>query len=228
MVPPNFFSKILDDKPANGPISSSKFCLSSDGKICVDGVNILPQVRSNITLSSFSSVPHSSSTDCPAPPRILKSVSSNSAKGAFLSLSVSTPLDRIENPIGKLITRKFLSIFRFKTWWSTMWIGSNGSDLQMETQLILLQMPEINSYVLIIPLIEVRYDQCTIHIMCVICFDQVVLCVKGGSSKVKAKSFSSCAYLHVGENPYDLLRDAFAAIRVHLGSFRLLEEKTSP
>ena len=36
-------------------------------------------------------------------------------------------------PIGKLIGLKYLSIFRFKTWWSTMWVGTNGSDLQMET-----------------------------------------------------------------------------------------------
>ena len=35
-----------------------------------------------------------------------------------------------------------------------MWVGSGASDLQMETQLILLQLPELNSFAVLIPLIE--------------------------------------------------------------------------
>ncbi|KAI9195056.1 hypothetical protein LWI28_011243 [Acer negundo] len=94
----------------------------------------------------------------------------------------------------------------------------------METQLILPKVPEINSYVAIIPLIEGDFrspiqpgsD------------GQVILCVESGSTKVKSKTFSSCAYFHAGTNPFDVIRDAFAAIRVHLGTFRLLEEKKLP
>ncbi|KAH6808601.1 stachyose synthase [Perilla frutescens var. frutescens] len=198
--------------------------LSSDREISVDGVTILSEVPKNITLSSFTSVSHSSNSDSLSPKHILKTVESNAENGAFLGLSVKTPLDRILNSIGKFHSRKFLSLFRFKTWWSTMWTGSSSSDLQMETQLILLHVPDLNSYVLILPLIEGSFRS-SIHPGPE---GEAVLCVESGSTKVKAKAFASCAYLHVGDNPYDLMRDAIAALRVHLGTFRLLEEKERP
>lgn len=39
----------------------------------------------------------------------------------------------------------------------------------------------------------------------------------------------SVLYLHVSYNsPYSLVREAMSVVREHLGSFRLLEEKTAP
>lgn len=52
------------------------------------------------------------------------------------------------------------------------------------------------------------------------------LCVERGSTKAKGKSLNCCVYLHFGDNPYDLMRDVFSAVHVHLGTFRLLEERT--
>ncbi|KAG8383920.1 hypothetical protein BUALT_Bualt04G0064200 [Buddleja alternifolia] len=43
--------------------------------------------------------------------------------------------------------------------------------------------------------------------------------------KSDGKIFHCGAYFHVGNNPYDLMRDAISVVRVHLGTFRLLEEK---
>ncbi|KAJ0092419.1 hypothetical protein Patl1_24865 [Pistacia atlantica] len=197
MAPRNIVSQrsIPTDSTNNKASITSRFSLSTDRDVSIDGITLLSEVPGNVTLSPFTSTSHFPDTDS-IPLHILKSVSSKSENGAFLGFSVKEPHDRILNPIGKFINRKFLSIFRFKTWWSTMWIGSSGSDLQMETQLILLQVPELNSY--------------------------------SGSTKVKGKTFSCSAYLHVGDNPYDIMREAFAAVRVHLGTFRLLEEKTPP
>ncbi|KAL5852220.1 hypothetical protein ACOSQ3_007338 [Xanthoceras sorbifolium] len=216
------------------PDVASRFSLSPDRNISIDGIILLSQVPDNVTLSPFNSLPHFSTTDHASniPAHILKPVSSKSVNGAFLGLSVEEPSDRILNPVGKLLDRKFLSIFRFKTWWSTMWVGSSGSDLQMETQLVLVQVPELNSYVVIIPLIEGDFRS-AIHPGSGDGDDhnnvgEVILCVESGSIKVKAKSFSSCAYFHVGANPFDVMRDAFSAVRVHLGTFRLLEEKKPP
>ncbi|KAK6913670.1 LOW QUALITY PROTEIN: Glycosyl hydrolases 36 [Dillenia turbinata] len=200
------------DRPNHSPHSTNL-------NICVDGVTILSHVPANVTLSGFSSIPHSSNESSPPPPHMLKAAHAKSPNGAFLGLHVDKPQYRILNSIGRLVERKFLSIFRFKTWWSTMWVGSNGSDLQMETQLILLQLqePNSNSYVLILPLIEGNF-RAAIHPGNE---GEVILCVESGSTQVKANSFSSCAYFHVGDNPFDLMRDAFTAIRVHLGTFTL-------
>ncbi|PIN07774.1 Galactinol--raffinose galactosyltransferase [Handroanthus impetiginosus] len=224
MAPPSLISQKISTYFQKRNVPSSRFSLSQDRQISVDGITLLCDVPTNITLSSFSSIPHSSHTDCSPPQHILKSVQSNVENGAFLGLSVNNPLDRILNPIGKFENRKFLSIFRFKTWWSTMWIGSSGSDLQMETQMVLLQVPEINSYVLILPLIEGSFRS-SFHPGS---NGEVVISAESGSTKVKGNSFVSIAYFHVGNNPYDLMRDALAAVRVHLGTFRLLEEKEPP
>lgn len=221
---PNFVPGKISSTSPREVFPSSRFSLSTNGEISVDSITLLSDVPSNVMLSSFGSIPHSSDTDSSNPPYILTSVQSKAENGAFLGLSVKEPLDRILNPIGRFSNRKFLSIFRFKTWWSTMWIGSCGSDLQMETQLILLQVPELSSYVLIIPLIEGSFRS-AIHPGV---NGEVVLCVESGSTKVKGNSFLSCTHFHIGDNPYNLMRDAFAAIRVHLGTFRLLEEKILP
>ncbi|XP_038723804.1 stachyose synthase-like isoform X2 [Tripterygium wilfordii] len=223
MAPPNLFSesRTSNTTPVDF-VAKSRFSLTEERNLAVDGVTLFSHVPSNVTLSSFTSLPHLA-TD--TPDYILESVSLKSNNGSFLGLSVEEPADRILNPIGNFFGRKFLSIFRFKTWWSTMWVGSNGSDLQMETQLILLRVPELDSYVLVLPLIEGSFRS-AIHPGKH--EGEVVLCVESGSEKVKGKGFSSCAYLHIGDNPFDLMRDAFAAVRVHLGSYRLLEEKTPP
>ncbi|KAL0457509.1 UNVERIFIED_CONTAM: Stachyose synthase [Sesamum latifolium] len=224
MAPPSLILEKIYSYFQKEKVPSCRFFLSPNREISVDGITLLSDVPTNITLASFSSLPHSSRNDSPPPEYMQKSVDSNAENGVFLGLSVKDPLDRILNPIGKFSNRKFLSIFRFKTWWSTMWVGSSGSDLQMETQLVILQVPELNSYVLILPLIEGNFRS-AIHPGN---DGEVLLSVESGSTQVKGNSFTSCAYLHIGNNPYDLMRDAFAAVRVHLGTFRLLEEKKLP
>ncbi|EPS58292.1 stachyose synthetase variant 1, partial [Genlisea aurea] len=201
------------------------------GGFAVDGVTILRDVPRNVAFSNYSDVPHGkkNSSDFQPPPEHLRrqvEEESLSENGAFLGLAVDgPPLDRIVNPIGRFDGIKFLSIFRFKTWWSTMWVGSSGSDLQKETQLVLLQIPSSNSYLLIVPVVEGSFRS-ALHPGSN--RGEVLISVESGSAAVRASSFASCAYFHVGDNPYTLLRDAFAVIRVHSGTFRLREEKSPP
>ncbi|KAF2309704.1 hypothetical protein GH714_004679 [Hevea brasiliensis] len=51
---------------------------------------------------------------------------------------------------------------------------------------------------------------------------------ESGSTKVKASTFDAIAYVHVCENPFNIMKEAYSALRVHLNTFRLLEEKTAP
>lgn len=105
-----------------------------------------------------------------------------------------------------------------------MWVGNNGSNLQMETQWVLLDVPELSSYVLILPLIEGKFRS-ALHPGE---DGHVLLCAESGSTQVKASSFNSIAYVHICDNPYNLMKEAFTALRVHLNTFRLLEEKSVP
>ncbi|KAG2406516.1 Stachyose synthase [Vigna angularis] len=213
MAPPN--------DPVNATLGlepSEKVFDLSDGKLTVKGVVLLSHVPENVTFSSFSSI----CVPRDAPSSILQRVTAASHKGGFLGFSHVSPSDRLINSLGSFRGRNFLSIFRFKTWWSTQWVGNSGSDLQMETQWILIEVPETESYVVIIPIIEKSFRS-ALHPGS---DDHVKICAESGSTQVRASSFGAIAYVHVAENPYNLMREAYSALRVHLDSFRLLEEKT--
>ncbi|KAL3572299.1 hypothetical protein D5086_026203 [Populus alba] len=219
MAPPN---------PASPPLSIRKHDDSSDkyfdlstGKFSVKGFPLLSEVPSNVTFAPF----FSSIWKPPdAPLALLQRVQALSHKGGFLGFHKEAPSDRLINSLGKFTGREFLSIFRFKTWWSTMWVGNSGSDLQMETQWVLLNVPEIRSYVIIIPVIDgslrsALHPGTDGHVM---------ICAESGSTKVTASSFDAIAYVHVSENPYRIMNEAYSALRVHLNTFKLLEEKAAP
>ncbi|GLT42657.1 hypothetical protein SLA2020_166460 [Shorea laevis] len=218
MAPPN--------DPANSVLNvilstSVEKCFDlSDRKFCVKGFPLLSDVPTNVTFSPFLSV--SKSSDAPLP--LLQRVQSLSHRGGFLGFTKDTPSDRIMNSLGRFTDRNFLSIFRFKTWWSTQWVGKSGSDLQMETQWVVLDVPEIKSYVIIIPVIEGGFRSALQpgengHVM---------ICAESGSTLITSSCFESIAYVHVSDNPFNLMKEAFSAVRVHLNTFKLLEEKNLP
>lgn len=105
-----------------------------------------------------------------------------------------------------------------------MWVGNSGSDLQMETQWVLFDVPEISSYVIIIPIIEGSFRS-ALHPGS---NDHAMICAESGSTQVKALKFDAIAYVHASDDPFKLMKEAYSALRVHLNTFRLLEEKRAP
>ncbi|KAJ6400942.1 hypothetical protein OIU84_016377 [Salix udensis] len=201
--------------------SSDKYFDLSNGKLSVKGFPLLSEVPSNVTFAPlFPSICETSD----APPALLQRVQALSHRGGFLGFHKEAPSDRLMNSLGKFTGREFVSIFRFKTWWSTMWVGNSGSDLQMETQWVLLNVPEIRSYVIIIPVIDGSFRS-ALHPGT---DGHVMICAESGSTKVTASSFDAIAYVHVSENPYNIMKEAYSALRVHLNTFKLLEEKAAP
>lgn len=216
MAPPNdtSISSVLQGERLE------KYFDLSNGKFSVKGVPLLSEVPTNVYFSPFSS--SYPSPDAPLP--LLQRVLALSHKGGFLGFSMDEPSDRLMNSLGRLTGRDFVSIFRFKTWWSTMWVGNSGSDLQMETQWVLLDVPEIRSYVIIIPIIEGSFRS-ALHPGS---DGHVMICAESGSTQAKASNFDAIAYVLASDNPYNLMKEAYTALRVHLNTFRLLEEKIVP
>ncbi|CAA2967698.1 stachyose synthase [Olea europaea subsp. europaea] len=169
-----------------------------DGKLCVTNVPLLIEIPRNVTLKVFLQY---------ANPLMLP----------FHCLSVSNPyLSR------KFSERDFLSIFRFKTWWSTQWVGNSGSDLQKETRWMLFDVPGTKSYVVIVPIIEGKFMS-AFHLGTKGC---VLICAESGSTLVKSSSFHAIAYVNVSENLYNSMKEAYSYIKVHLDTSKLLEEKS--
>ncbi|KAK7381425.1 hypothetical protein VNO78_34103 [Psophocarpus tetragonolobus] len=190
----------LVTKHINGfsPSSPSPFSLCNS-TLKVNGHVILSNVPDNVTMT-------------PSP---------SSSKGCFMGFQAPSPMSRHVAPLGQLKNINFMSIFRFKVWWTTLWTGSNGGDLETETQFLMLQS---NPYVLFLPIIEGPFRASLQPGQ----EDNISVCVESGSRDVKGSCYESVVYVHAGENPFGVAKEATSVVRDHLGSFRLMEEKSVP
>lgn len=120
----------------------------------------------------------------------------NSTPGCFVGFKANEAQSHHVVPIGKLKDIKFMSIFRFKVWWTTHWTGTNGKDLEHETQMVILDKSDSlgRPYVLLLPLIEGPFRASLQPGK----DDFVDVCVESGSSKVTGDSFHSVLYMHAG------------------------------
>ena len=85
-------------------------------------------------------------------------ISSNRSKnlvGCFVGFDADEAKSRHVVPVGNLKGIRFMSIFRFKVWWTTHWTGSSGKDVEHETQMMILEKNDLGRpYVLLLPLLE--------------------------------------------------------------------------
>ncbi|CAI9277101.1 unnamed protein product [Lactuca saligna] len=195
------------------------FKIESDDTELLDDVHPTPMVK--LVGSNFMANDHVILSDVPSN----VTTCYTSSNGCFVGFEASESNSRHVVPIGKLSGIRFMSIFRFKVWWSTHWVGSNGRDLEQETQMVMLEKSDSGRpYVFILPLLEGHFrasiqpgnD------------DLVDVCVESGSTKVSGTSFKSVIYMEAGYDPYALVKKAMRTVQEHLGTFKLLEDKTSP
>lgn len=101
--------------------------------------------------------------------------------GCFVGFNSVISESRHVVPLGKLKDTKFTSLFRFKCWWTTLWVGNKGSDVEYETQMIMLDRYSGRPYVLLLPVIEGSFST---SLQAGSCNDNVDLCVESGSTQV--------------------------------------------
>ncbi|GMH25691.1 hypothetical protein Nepgr_027534 [Nepenthes gracilis] len=205
----NSFMPDISDHGCSPPLISLE---GSD--FLVNAHVILSDVPSNITATPSSFTADAARDEKRANPA-----------GCFVGFDAERPESRHVVPIGKLTDRRFMSIFRFKVWWTTHWVGTSGGDLEHETQIMMLdKLGPQSPYVLLLPLLEGPFRaslQPGQH-------DYVDICVESGSTKVIDQNYRAVLYMHAGNDPFRLVKDAMKVIRAHLGTFRLLEEKSPP
>ncbi|KAL6520223.1 putative galactinol--sucrose galactosyltransferase 5 [Orobanche minor] len=193
-----------------------------DSKFTVNDHVFLSEVPSNITNTPS---PFPQASDKAAPP-----IPAHASPGCFVGFDAEGPTSHHVVPLGKLRNIKFMSIFRFKVWWTTHWTGSNGSDLERETQILVLDKSDgpagdsRRPYVVLLPLIEGPFRAS----LQPGADDYIDICFESGSSKVTGSSFRAALYMHAGDDPFTLVKDAIKVSRHHLGTFKLLDEKTPP
>ncbi|KAD3641110.1 hypothetical protein E3N88_30334 [Mikania micrantha] len=128
---PTLFEIEPDDVKVTGGGNSTPMVTLVGSNFMANGHAILSDVPSNITTCLANS------------------------SGCFVGFDALEPNCHHVVPIGKLSGIRFMSIFRFKVWWTTHWVGSNGRDLEHETQMVMLENSDSGRpYVLILPILE--------------------------------------------------------------------------
>ncbi|KAJ6805385.1 stachyose synthase [Iris pallida] len=196
---PNAILAGTDAGPGTSPFSLK------DRELAVDGQTFLRGVPANVLLTP------------PAAP--------TARGGCFVGFEAGEPLSRHVVPLGRLEGIRFMSIFRFKVWWTTLWVGSRGRDVENETQMMVLDRSPTRPYVLLLPVVEGPFRA---SLQAGREADFVDLCVESGSTSAAGSSFAGALYVHAGDDPYALVEDAVRAVRSHLGTFRTMEEKAPP
>nr|Q8VWN6.1 RecName: Full=Galactinol--sucrose galactosyltransferase; AltName: Full=Raffinose synthase [Pisum sativum]CAD20127.2 raffinose synthase [Pisum sativum] len=207
----------------NSPLLS--ISLDQSRNFLVNGHPFLTQVPPNITTTT---------TSTPSPFLDFKSnkdtIANNNntlqQQGCFVGFNTTEAKSHHVVPLGKLKGIKFTSIFRFKVWWTTHWVGTNGHELQHETQILILDknISLGRPYVLLLPILENSFRtslQPGLN-------DYVDMSVESGSTHVTGSTFKACLYLHLSNDPYRLVKEAVKVIQTKLGTFKTLEEKTPP
>lgn len=165
---------------------------------------------------------------------VVTPASNTSSQGCFVGFDSEdgVPKSWHTASLGRLVGIRFMSIFRFKVWWTTQWVGTRGRDIENETQFLLLDksgtddVDSFRPYVLLLPIIDGRFRASLRGGT----DDNVDVCVESGSTLVTQSSFRTCVYVHVAtsDDPFTLVKDSMKVVRDHLGTTKLLSEKTPP
>ncbi|XP_061350769.1 probable galactinol--sucrose galactosyltransferase 6 isoform X2 [Gastrolobium bilobum] len=163
---------------------------------------------------------------------------SEPVEGVFLGATFEKEDSRHVISLGTLKDVRFMACFRFKLWWMSQKMGDRGSEIPLETQFLLVETKDGSHlesengdnennqivYTVFLPLIEGSFRaslQGNTQ-------DQLELCLESGDADIKASSFTHALFISAGTDPFAVVHDAFKAVRNHLKTFRLRDEKKLP
>ncbi|KAL8037479.1 hypothetical protein ABFX02_11G042600 [Erythranthe guttata] len=159
-------------------------------------------------------------------------------EGVFLGAVFDGDASNHVVSLGTLRDVRFLSCFRFKLWWMAQKMGDKGRDIPLETQFLLVESKEGSQlesdlagdeengiiYTVFLPLIEGPFKACLQGND----RDELQLCLESGDPQTVGSSFTHAVYISAGSDPFGTIYEAIKAVKLHLGNFRLRNEKKLP
>ncbi|KAL9154396.1 hypothetical protein ABFS82_10G110800 [Erythranthe guttata] len=109
-------------------------------------------------------------------------------------------------------------------------MGENGRDVPLETQFLLVEAKEDHqdeeniAYTVFLPLIEGPFKACLQGND----GDELELCLESGDNDTLASAFTHSVYISSGSDPFATIHEAMKAVKMHLGTFKLRDEKKLP
>uniref|UniRef100_A0A0A0LU62 galactinol--sucrose galactosyltransferase n=1 Tax=Cucumis sativus TaxID=3659 RepID=A0A0A0LU62_CUCSA len=166
-------------------------------------------------------------------------VSPVSHRSAFIGATSSTSSSRHLFSVGVLERHEFLCLYRFKMWWMIPRLGKLGSEVPVETQMLLLKVAEESAltdesstdsenerslYVLILPVLDGVFRatlQGTSE-------NELQLCVESGDVNLKTSEAMEAVFINSGDNPFEVITDSMKVLEKVKGTFSRIDNKKTP
>ncbi|KAJ3670197.1 hypothetical protein LUZ60_010521 [Juncus effusus] len=184
----------------------------NNGELIVHGKTILTGVPENIVLT------HASGTGL--------------VDGAFIGATADEPKSLHVFTMGTLKDLQFMCCFRFKLWWMTQRMGTNGRDVPLETQFMLMESPNNSTdheapsavYIVFLPLLDGQFRAALQGNE----RDELEITFESGDKAVQTSQGMHMVYMHVGTNPFHVVNQAVKVAEKQMQTFHHREKKKLP
>ncbi|KAK6148258.1 hypothetical protein DH2020_019170 [Rehmannia glutinosa] len=164
---------------------------------------------------------------------------SSSSSAAFIGASSSVPSSRHVFGLGVLQEYRFMCLFRHKIWWMIPRFGSLGSDIPIETQMLLLEVREASAvsddsfsgqsanntfYVVLLPVLEGQF-RATLQGTSA---NELEFCVESGDAHIQTTQVAESVFINSGNNPFELITDSIRILERQKGTFTHIKHKKKP
>ncbi|KDP29033.1 hypothetical protein JCGZ_16422 [Jatropha curcas] len=176
-----------------------------DGTLSINGKDALNEVPDNVFLTPL--------TD----------------SSAYLGATSTESSSRHVFKLGAIRNVRLLSLFRFKLWWMIPRVGYSGSDIPVETQMLLMEDTKgpskaSPSYVVFLPLLDGEFRTSLQGNSS----DELEFCVESGDPAVVTSECLKAVFVNYGNHPFDLMKETMKILEEQTGTFTVREKKQMP
>ncbi|XP_059438212.1 probable galactinol--sucrose galactosyltransferase 2 [Corylus avellana] len=153
---------------------------------------------------------------------------------AFVGATSTEATSRHVFKLGVIEDVRLLSIFRFKMWWMIPRVGNSGSDIPIETQMLLLEVREApdfgasnetaTSYIIFLPVLDGDFRSSLQGNSS----NELQFCVESGDPAIVTSESLKAVFVNYGNHPFDLINESMKILEKQLGTFTLRETKQMP
>ncbi|XP_075664682.1 putative galactinol--sucrose galactosyltransferase 2 isoform X3 [Castanea sativa] len=120
---------------------------------------------------------------------------------------------RLVFKLGVIEDVRLLCIFRFKIWWMIPRMGNSGSDIPIETQMLLLEAREgaeldaknkATSYIIFLPVLDGEFRSSLQGNPS----NELQFCVESGDPEIVTSESLKAVFVNYGNHPFDLIKES--------------------
>ncbi|KAL3642290.1 hypothetical protein CASFOL_013105 [Castilleja foliolosa] len=164
-------------------------------------------------------------------------VSPASSGSAFIGANSTISNSHHVFNLGVLENCKFMCLFSAKIWWMIPRVGKSGSEIPLETQMLLLEVEEESAldlvdniengnkfYVLVLPVLDGAFRTTLQGTKS----NELQFCYESGDREIETSEALEGVFVNSGDNPFELIKDSIKILAKHKGTFSHLENKKTP